>query len=152
MYFIEKIKKNFKNKELIVFVDMDGVIADYEFGKSLDFKHKRPLMTNINTLKQLSLLDNVEICILSICKTEAQIYDKNNWLNKYAPFFKKRIIISKESNPNLSSKDLKCNYLKKYILNTKKEILIIDDDNEILKYLEQNIKNIYLYQDSSIID
>ena len=103
----------------------------------------------------MSLLNNVELNILSICKKNSQIDDKNDWLDTFAPFFKSenRIIISKENNPNISSKELKCNYLKNYILqNNHKKIIVIDDDNDILFYLSKNLNEIILYQDSSIID
>lgn len=155
MYFVDKIAKEFKNEKAVIFVDMDGVIADYNFQLPLDFKNKRPLNTNIKTLEQVSKLENIELCILSICKKDYQIVEKDEWLNKYASFFKKenRYIISKESNPNLSSKELKFNFLKKYIeTNLDLKVVLIDDDNEILKFLYDNIDNIILYQDSSIID
>ncbi len=156
MYFIDKIKQEFKNDKLCIFADMDGVITDYNFGKPFNFKLKRPILTNINTIKQLSEMNNVELYILSICKKDYQISEKNEWLDKYAPFFNKnmRIIISKESNPNLTSKELKCNFLKGFIIENKdSKVILIDDDNDILKYLLDNIGNeITLYQDSSIID
>ena len=154
MYFVDKIKKEYKNEKLTIFVDMDGVITDYNYGKKLDFKNKRPIITNINVLKKLSSLDNIELYILSICIKNYQIDEKNNWLDKYAPFFKKenRIIISKESNTNHSSKELKYNFLNNFINNTNDKVILIDDDNEIIKYVSDNIENIIVYQDSSIID
>lgn len=66
MYLKNEIEK-FKN-DVIIYVDMDGVIADYEIGKPLDFKNKRPLLSNINKLEEISKLSNVEMHILSICK------------------------------------------------------------------------------------
>ena len=60
-----------------------------------------------------------------------------------------RHIISKEKN-NKSSKELKLEFLQNY--KTNKELLLIDDDNKILKYIAENLKNIHLYQDSSLID
>lgn len=155
MYFVDKIKNEYKDENIVFFVDMDGVIADYNFGFKLDFKNKRPIKTNIEVFKELSLLKNIELNILSICKKNSQIDDKNNWLDDFAPFFKieNRVIISKEDNPNISSKVLKCNYLKNYILkNNHKKVIVIDDDNDILFYLSNNIDNIILYQDSSIVD
>ena len=151
MYFYNLIKDY--QEPINIFVDMDGVIADYDFGSNLDFKNKRPIKTNIKTLKKISELKNINIYILSICKKDNQIKDKNKWLDNHAPYFKKenRIIISKENENNKSSKELKCNYLKKHIKSNKKNI-IIDDDNEILKYLKENIKDVVLFQDSSIID
>lgn len=152
MYFYELIKRLSKNKKTRIYVDMDGVIASYDFGKPLDFANKRPLITNIKTLNELCKLENVELFILSVCKLNSQINEKNNWLNKYAPFFDKdkRIIISKESNLPLSSKELKLNYLK--TLKSEEQIIFIDDDNEVLKTIHNSIKNIILYQDSELID
>ena len=133
MHFYELIQKQTKNKKTRIYVDMDGVIASYDIGKPYDFENKRPLTTNIKTLSKINNLENTELFILSICKKDSQIKEKNNWLDKYAPFFQKdnRIIISKESNPNLSSKELKLNYLKS--LKTDNQIILIDDDNEIIK-------------------
>ena len=155
MYFVTKIKELLGNNKGVIFVDMDGVIADFEFLLPLDFRNKRPLTTNINTLKEVSLLENVELYILSVCKKDSQIVDKNEWLDETAPFFKKenRIIISKESYPNISSSRLKASFLKKSIdkiIDTK--VIVIDDDNEVLRYLSQNFKDVIFFQDSSLID
>lgn len=152
MHFYELIQKQTKNKKTRIYVDMDGVIASYYIGKPYDFENKRPLTTNIKTLSKINNLENTELFILSICKKDSQIKEKNNWLDKYAPFFQKdnRIIISKESNPNLSSKELKLNYLKS--LKTDNQIILIDDDNEIIKTIKDNAKNIILYQDSELTD
>lgn len=152
MHFYELIQKQPKIKKTRIYVDMDGVIASYNIGKPYDFENKRPLTTNIKTLSKINNLENTELFILSICKKDSQIKEKNNWLDKYAPFFQKdnRIIISKESNPNLSSKELKLNYLKS--LKTDNQIILIDDDNEIIKTIKDNAKNIILYQDSELTD
>ena len=152
MHFYELIQKQTKNKKTRIYVDMVGVIASYNIGKPYDFENKRPLTTNIKTLSKINNLENTELFILSICKKDSQIKEKNNWLDKYAPFFQKdnRIIISKESNPNLSSKELKLNYLKS--LKTDNQIILIDDDNEIIKTIKDNAKNIILYQDSELTD
>ncbi len=131
---------------------MDGVIASYDFGRPLDFINKRPLTTNIQTLCEISKIENVELHILSVCRFDNQVKEKNDWLNKYAPFFDKdkRSIISKESNPHYSSKELKLNYLKS--LGIKEQIIFIDDDNDVLKTIHNGLKNIILYQDSELID
>ena len=112
-------------------------------------------MKYIKTIEKLSLLDNVKLHILSICFTKKDIKDKNNWLNKYANFFKEenRVILPKENFPNMSSKDIKLNYLKKFFYNNRdKKIILIDDDNAILKHLGKYLKEIDLYQDSSLLD
>ncbi|MFA5407495.1 MAG: hypothetical protein WC343_01860 [Bacilli bacterium] len=154
MYFEEKIKQILNGRKGILFVDMDGVIADYELNIPLDFKAKRPLLSSIKKLENISLMNNIELHILSVCKTDDQITDKNNWLDKYAPFFKKenRVIISKESHPNIASKNLKLNYLILFAKERKEIIMMIDDDNGVLKHLASSLDNVILFQDSSLID
>ena len=152
MYFYELIKGLSKDKKLIIYVDMDGVIASYDFGKPLDFANKRPLSTNIKALSQLCNLKNVELHILSVCRFDNQVKEKNDWLDKYAPFFDKdkRVIISKESNPNFSSRELKADYLNS--LKKEEQLVLIDDDNGVLDEVEKKVKNIILFQDSELID
>lgn len=154
MYFEDKIKELYKDEEVNIFVDMDGVIASYDLGEKLDFKNKRPLNTNINTLKQLSKNKNINMYILSICKLNSEIKDKNDWLDKYASFFhkNKRYIIPKEEYDK-SSKELKMltiKYLKEELKLTN--MVLIDDDNGILKYLRDSGLDIKLFQDSSLLD
>ncbi|MBO5375648.1 MAG: hypothetical protein J6A52_02225, partial [Bacilli bacterium] len=76
MHFYKLIKKLTEDKKAIIYVDMDGVIASYYLGKPLDFKNKRPLTTNINTLKKINTLTNIELHILSICRKDYQIKEK----------------------------------------------------------------------------
>lgn len=152
MHFYELIKEKYHDKEVLLFVDMDGVIASYDFGKPLDFKNKRPLKTNIDTLKKVSELDNITLSILSVCRKDYQITEKNEWLDKYAPFFKKenRNILSKESITGYSSAELKLNFLES--VETNKLIIMLDDDNKVLDTLSKSDKEIILYQDSELVD
>lgn len=152
MHFYNEIKQIADKQEVELYVDMDGVIASYDAGKPLKFAEKRPLTENINKLEKIIEIENVELHILSVCRRDYQIEEKNNWLDKYAPFFKKenRIIISKESNKEFSSSDLKVNYLKS--INTNKRIVLVDDDNQVLKNVMNQIKSIIVFQDSELID
>ena len=152
MHFYNLIKELSEKKEVMLYVDMDGVIASYNIGKPLDFLNKRPLKENINKLEKVSELPNVELYILSICKKDSQIEDKNIWLDKHVPFFKKenRVIISKEKIENITSPEIKSNYLNN--VKTDKQIVFLDDDNAILKKVMNSVKDIIVFQDSELID
>ena len=152
MHFYNLIKEWSSFNKIKLFVDMDGVIASYDFGKPLDFKTKRPLNTNIEVLRKVSLLDNVELFILSVCRKNYQIDEKNEWLDKNAPFFQKenRYILSKESMPNISSANIKLHFLKNY--ETIDKIILVDDDNKVLSTISKELDNIILLQDSELID
>ena len=77
MHFYNIIKELSDKAEVMLFFDMDGVISSYDAGKKLDFANKRPLTENINKIKKISTLDNVTLYILSICKKNFQIEEKN---------------------------------------------------------------------------
>ena len=152
MHIKEVITNILKKGNIELFVDMDGVIAAYEFGMPLDFDKKRPLLSNINKIKELSKLEGVTLNILSCCKKDSQIDLKNEWLDKYAPFFdkNKRFILSKETITDLSSGNMKLNFLKKY--QTNSQIVVIDDDNHVIKTIGNNLENVIVLQDSELID
>ena len=150
MNFYNKIKEidGIKN----IYVDMDGVIAEYDVGNPFNFDKKRPLLNNIKVIEEVSRLDDVNVYILSICRKDKEIKEKNDWLDIYAPFFKQdnRNILSKETYSNISSKDLKFNYLKEHLSD---KTILVDDDNGILSYISENLGNeIILFQDSALVD
>lgn len=152
MHFIDLIKKISIEEEVILFVDMDGVIASYDVGRPYDFKNKRPLKNNINIFREIAKLDRVSLHILSVCRENYQIEEKNEWLDINAPFFEKenRVILSKEDGIYKISSELKLNYLKNY--KTDKKIVFIDDDNSVLSVVNKELKNIILFQDSELVD
>lgn len=155
MYFVDKIKKEFNNEKIDIYVDMDGVIADYQAENPFDFANKRPVRTNIKIIEKLNELDNVTIKILSICKKNKEIELKKQWLNKYASFLNAEniFILSKEKYPNFKSKEIKFNFLKQAVKENKNlQIILIDDDNGIVKHIKSNLKEVIVFQDSSIID
>lgn len=152
MYFYELIKDLSKNEKVRLYIDMDGVIASYDFGKKLDFATKRPLKTNINTLKKVSTLPNIELWILSCCRKTNEIAIKNAWLDEHASFISKerRVILAREDFNNDHASIIKLNYLKN--LNIDEKIILVDDDITVLNLINQNLKNITLFQDSELID
>ena len=152
MYFKEVIEK-YNNKNIELYVDMDGVIADYNVGKPYNFDKKRPLYSSLSKIEEVSKLENIDIHILSLTKKSIGIEEKNQWLDINAPFIKKenRHIISKEENPGIPSKELKFNYIKS-IDKTNKIIILIDDDPEILKHIGENLNEIILLKDTVLVD
>ena len=154
MHFYNLIKELSKKNKIKLFVDMDGVIASYDFGKPLNFKIKRPLKTNIEVLRKVASLENVEMFILSVCRKNYQIDEKNMWLDKNAPFFERnnRCILSKEETQDASSANLKLQFLKNYIIKENEKIVFVDDDNKVLSTVAKELHNIILLQDSELID
>ena len=153
MHFYNEIKKLASKYNICLFVDMDGVIAAYAIGNNpFDFRNKRPLKSNISNIKEVVDIPNVELHILSVCRENSQVDDKNAWLDENASFFKKenREIISRESQNGAYSKDIKLNFLKNY--KTDKLIVLVDDDNEVLKYVRDNLPGIIVMQDSELVD
>ena len=92
---INIIEKN-KTKKIAIFVDMDGVVADYRFGEGNNIKsnvpgtysNKRPIETTINNLKQIHEKTHCEMFILSSCLYKEQANEKKVWLNINMPFIK----------------------------------------------------------------
>jgi len=151
MYLKEFIKQ-YNDKKIKLFIDMDGVIADYDFGSAKRFDKKRPLYDSIKKLEVISKMKNIELYILSVTRLNIGINEKNTWLDKYVPFIKKenRIIISREENDFESSSILKALYLNN--LKTTDTIIVIDDDPRVLKEINNLNKNIILLKDTVLVD
>lgn len=152
MYLKEFIDQ-YKGRNIKIFVDMDGVIADYDVGKASEYDKKRPLTSSISKLEVISKLDNIELFILSVTRKDEGIEQKNYWLNKFAPFFKKenRNIISKESNDGRPAKELKANYIKK-VNRDNSIIIVIDDDPEVIKEIQKENPDVVLLKDTVLVD
>ena len=151
MYITDYIKQ-FKNKRIKIYVDMDGVIADYDVGKASEYDKKRPLLTNIEALREVSKNKNVEMFILSITRMTIGRDEKNRWLDKYVEFIKveNRYIISREEHNFMPSKTLK----KKFIKNIKRDesiIIVIDDDPAIIDEIRKSSEDVYLLKDTSLV-
>lgn len=151
MYITDYIKQ-FKNKRIKIYVDMDGVIADYDVGNASEYDKKRPLLTNIEALREVSKNKNVEMFILSITRMTIGREEKNRWLDKYVEFIKveNRFIISREEHNFMPSKTLK----KKFIKNIKRDesiIIVIDDDPAIIDEIRKSSEDVYLLKDTSLV-
>lgn len=152
MKFYETIEK-YSDKTIDIYVDMDGVIAEYDIG-NFDYNTIRPLQSNIKRIKEL-IDNNINVKILTICKNNKIVEEKIVWIQKYMPFFdiNNVIFISKEDEKysGLSSKELKSEFLKSNI-NYDNINIVVDDDNEIIKYIIKNNENIIVFQVSSWIN
>ena len=54
--YLKEIIESFGDKKIKIYIDMDGVVADYDVGKSGNFDKKRPLYTSIDKLKGCKIL------------------------------------------------------------------------------------------------
>lgn len=153
MRFYETIEK-YNNTIIDLYVDMDGVLAEYDIG-NFDYKTIRPLKSNIEKIKNLMNRENINIYILSICKTNSIIDEKIEWFKIHMPFLdrKNMILISKEEKEfnNISSKEIKSNYLSNHV-NKSNKTIFVDDDNAIIKYVIKNNEGLIVFQVSSLID
>ena len=151
--YLKKYLEKYKDKKIKLFVDMDGVIADYIFEEAKDFDKKRPLYDSINKLKFIGEMPNIELFILSATKETEGINQKHWWLDKYAPFFKKenRVIISREENSMAESASLKANFIKRYKRDDS-VIIVIDDDPKNLKEIRKLNEDIILLKDTVLVD
>lgn len=151
--YLKDTLNQYKGQKIKLFVDMDGVIADYIFDCAKDYDKKRPLNDSIEKLREISRMKNVELYILSATRKDEGIDQKHYWLDTYAPFFKRenRIIISRESHDMEETSILKAAYLKKM----KREgclFVVIDDDPKNLRDIHKENEDVVLLKDTVLID
>ena len=151
--FLKEYMKQYKNVKVKLFVDMDGVIADYVFDNAKDYDKKRPLYSSIEKLEKIAKEDNIELFILSVTRMNVGYDEKQNWLDRYAPFFKKenRVIISREKHGFEETATLKANYIK----NLERDgsvIVVIDDDPRIIKEIRELNEDVVLLKDTALVD
>ena len=105
------------------------------------------MITNIKKLKEISQLDGITLHILSICREDSQMKEKNEWLDINAPFFHKdnRHILSKETIQNTSSANMKLNFLRDYKSNN--QLVLLDDDNQVLKTVGNNLESVNIIEE-----
>ena len=151
--YLKNYLKQYKDQKIKLFVDMDGVIADYIFGNAKDYDKKRPLKDSIKKLEEISKMPNIELFIFSATRYNEGLEQKQWWLDTYAPFFKKdnRIIISREANDMIETSILKANYLKDYKRDNSL-IIVIDDDPKNLKEISKTNEDVILLKDTVLVD
>ena len=85
MKFYDTIEK-YKDKQIDIYVDMDGVIAEYDIG-NFDYNTIRPLKSNILRIQELLEKGNINVKILTVCKTDEIVNEKIDWLKRNMSFF-----------------------------------------------------------------
>ena len=151
--YLENFLEQYKDKKVKMFVDMDGVIADFDFGNNGDYDKKRPLYSSIEKLERISKKDNIDLYIFSATRMNKGYDEKQYWLDKYAPFFKKenRVIISREKHDFVETATLKANYMK----NVERDgsiLVVIDDDPKNLRAIRQSNEDVVLLKDTALVD
>lgn len=156
MYLLEEIKRIMSEKKVnnaMIFVDMDGVIADYRFGEGDNIKsnkigtylNKRPIYTTINNLKLINKETNIELGIISSCLFQEQAKEKDLWLDKYVPYILKKNRIYTIADNFESRKQLKVDKIKDYMENNNSTLVVlIDDTHEILFLAKKQLGDLFL--------
>ena len=146
MNFIEKIDDIYKkNKNIEIYLDMDGTIVELLFDKNQSYRekgvylNKRPIEPVINEIEEIrNRFPLIKFKILSCSKSNQMRDEKNEWLNINMPFINSndRIIFSEEDDRNI----VKAEYINKNISDDK-IIFLIDDDIEVLKGVQNLLKD-----------
>lgn len=152
MNFIEKIDDIYKkNKNIEIYLDMDGTIVELLFDKNQSYRekgvylNKRPIEPVINEIEEIrNRLPLIKFKILSCSKSNQMRDEKNEWLNINMPFINSndRIIFSEEAGDYLRDDRniVKAEYINKNISDDK-IIFLIDDDIEVLKGVQNLLKD-----------
>ena len=141
MKYFEDYLSQYEGRVINIYIDMDGVVADYDalsFEKEKDnddvYLNKRPVFTTINIIKEIANNPNINLYILSCTKKKSQIEGKYIWLSKYMDFIKKENInvISREEKNFIKAYDIKGQFLKEHY-NPNEVNIVIDDSHDVIK-------------------
>lgn len=153
MKFYKKIEEICKaHKKVALFVDMDGTIAEYKVyqegtitneTKGL-FLNAEPVKVIIDNLEKINKIDNLDIYILSLSRSNLIKKEKEIWLEKYAPFIEKdKHIIPVRENNDYNSETR--NYIKAQKMQEKLDeydyVILLDDEHKILRITQKELKD-----------
>ena len=153
MGFYNRIKEICeKHEKVALFVDMDGTIVEYNVypegfvtneTKEI-FLNANPLNVVINNLKMVSKIENLEIFILSLSRSNIIVEEKKKWLRKYASFIKpdNYIILNKENGDyNTENREFIKAIKMKEKLAQYDYAMLLDDEHKILKRAQKELAN-----------
>ena len=145
MSFYEKINEICKkHNRVALFVDMDGTIVEFKIypenfityeTKGL-FENLEPVRIVIDKLREVSKIDNLDIYILSLSRSNIIYKEKVNWLKKYAPFIKPEnqiILIRENGDYNLETRSYVKSRKMLEMTDVYDYVLLLDDEHNILK-------------------
>ena len=162
MFIIKELTKiSKKNNKIAIFIDMDGVVADYRFGEGKNIENnvpgtylnKRPIKTTIETLRKINEIFDFDMYILSSCRFEEQAIEKSCWLEKNMPYIKKNRQLFILSDTFDNRKMLKIDKIKEIMKDNYDKVILIDDTHDILFLAIKELKDKVLpYHVISLID
>lgn len=147
---VEKICK--ENKKVAMFIDMDGTIVEYKVfpegaistSTKGEFIEAEPVVAVIDNLKKISSINNIDLYILSLSKSNIIEEEKKVWLRNNVSFIDedKWIIVNKEKGEyNKENRD----FIKAEKIIEKSGdydyLMLLDDDHKILKTTQQMLKD-----------
>ncbi len=142
-----------KYKKVAMFVDMDGTIVEYivhPFG-SITTKSKglflngEPIKSVINELEKISKIDNLDLYILSMARSNIIVHEKKEWLKNNASFINedRYIILNREAgdygddNRNI----IKAKKIQEKLENDYDYAIFLDDDHKVIHKAQELLKD-----------
>ena len=142
-----------KYKKVAMFVDMDGTIVEYivhPFG-SITTKSKglflngKPIKSVINELEEISKIDNLDLYILSMARSNIIVHEKKEWLKNNASFINedRYIILNREAgdygddNRNI----IKAKKIQEKLENDYDYAIFLDDDHKVIHKAQELLKD-----------
>lgn len=142
-----------KYKKVAMFVDMDGTIVEYivhPFG-SITTKSKglflngKPIKSVINELEKISKIDNLDLYILSMARSNIIVEEKKEWLKNNASFINEKnyIILNREAkdygddNRNI----IKAKKIQGKLENDYDYAIFLDDDHKVIHKAQELLKD-----------
>lgn len=153
MSFIDKITKICKEHDKVaLFVDMDGTIVEYivyhegfitNETKEL-FLNAKPITSIIEKLEELNKIENLDIFILTLSKSNIIAKEKKEWLKRYLPFIDENnyiILIRENGDYDTETRSfVKANQMKEK-LKEYNYVMLLDDEHKILRTTLNEIQN-----------
>lgn len=133
-----------KYKKVAMFIDMDGTIVEYNIypdgfittEKKGLFINLKPIKIVIDELEKINKIENLDLYILSMSRTNIIVEEKKQWLKKNASFIDENnyIIINKQAGDyNDETRDkVKSERILEKIGKEYEHGIFLDDDHKVL--------------------